>query len=111
MQKFTGLMGMLQNLVVWFINSVILPILTFCHNRGVFEVLGYIACFEMIYEGQRLDNDEYLGFMLSLTGLIFVLLMAVYSMKLNTKKLRAKITSKKHLKMFLGWVIGISIPI
>jgi hypothetical protein len=49
--------------------------------------------------------------MLSLSGLIFVILMAVYSMKLNTKKLRANIASKKHLKMFLGWFIGINIPI
>ena len=65
-------------MLVLFVNRVIIPILKFCHDWGIFEVLGYVCCFEMIYEGTKLDQEEYLGFMLAISGLVFVILITEY---------------------------------
>ena len=44
--------------VEWVLKNIIIPIVNFLHNWGIFELMAYIFCFEVIYEGSHLDVEE-----------------------------------------------------
>jgi hypothetical protein len=38
-------------IVEWLLKNVIIPLLDFMHNWGLFELMAYCLCFELVYEG------------------------------------------------------------
>ena len=45
------LLTIAKDVIVWIFKKIIIPIIEFMHNWGVFEVLGYLLCFQLVYEG------------------------------------------------------------
>ena len=57
-ELFDILIKKIMAIADWILKKIIMRAITFLHEWGIFEVLGYILCFEMIYEGSKLDFEE-----------------------------------------------------
>ena len=100
----------MRAILEWIIRKIIMRCITFMHEWGIFEVLGYILCFELIYEGSKLDIEEHLGFGVAFSGLAFVIPMWTYSKSLHTRSLRRKKSFNLVLNLVLLWIITFTIP-
>ena len=77
-----------------FLNKVIIPLVEFLHNWGIFELCAYFISFEFIVESKRMFPE--VGFYLAFSGLMFVLPSFAYSTTMHAKKLRI-IPNEKRL--------------
>jgi uncharacterized membrane protein YhaH (DUF805 family) len=79
------------------------------HNWGFFEILGFFFCFQIIYEGSKMDIMEQFGFMLALMGRIFVAGIQIYGTSLHTKRLRG-IDKETIVNLSIFWNLVCMIP-
>jgi len=98
--------------VEYVIRNVVIPLIDICHNWGVFELLGYLLVFQLIFEGSQLDIREYLGFMITLTAVAMKIPLWFYSTLLHTKRMRSSREGKElSLNLMIIWTISVNIPL
>jgi len=64
--------GTVRRAIIWVAKEVLLPLITFIHNWGIFELLFYMLCFQLTLEGSQMEITEKFGFMLALMAFIFL---------------------------------------
>ena len=79
------------------------------------EFFGYLACFQLITEGARInmgeDTIQSFGFMIAFTGLCFIFPMFLYGTKLHLRKSRAKKDVAKFVTIIMLWLALCYIPL
>ena len=78
-----------------------IPFVTFCHLWGIFELSGYLICFQITVEGCRMGISEELGiwgmnFMIALTGQALACVVFRYSFILHTNRIRDIMAGKEN---------------
>jgi len=41
----TAILNFVKTVAIWIGKNIMLPLFNFCHNWGIFELLGYAICF------------------------------------------------------------------
>lgn len=55
-QRFmTTVFDIIQRMVVWLLQNIVIPLVTFLHDWGVFEILMYMLSFQLIREGSLMN--------------------------------------------------------
>jgi len=102
--------GTVRRAIIWVAKEVLLPLATFMHNWGIFELFFYLLCFQLTLEGSQMDITEQFAFMLALMGFIFLVGVISYSTLLHTKRIRG-FRVEKYLNYMLVWYILCAGPV
>jgi hypothetical protein len=68
-----------KKVLLFTVEQVIIPFVTFLHNWGIIEAFLYIVSFQLIFEGSLFQSRLTLGFMLSLFGVLLMPGLWLYS--------------------------------
>ena len=71
----------------YILDKILVPLITFMHDRGIFEVMGYSLGCQLITEASWMDNTQSMSLMICLTGMVIIKGMVVYSSELHSRKI------------------------
>merc|ERR1719242_1789484 len=98
----------LKRVCIWIYDNVVVPFFRFCHENYIFEVAGYVGCFNFIVEGMNLPAET--GMYVSLTGYALLTLCLSYTTFLRGAQALRDLHSDLKVQLFALYFSTLLVP-